>query len=444
MGCQGCRHYLIHLFKSRRVLLVLVIISLFATEAFLSMWTGLGYDMKVWFQTGVWMNQGTNIYLPNDHLGYPPLWAFWCLASYRVFNVLGNNMEIWRFTLKLPLILAQFALAFAIGKFAAKRFDSQTAQKIFLVSLTWIFFIYIGALWGQLNTLSAMLTFLAFYAATSRRTIVGAVLLGLSITLKIFPLITLPAFAAFIWKNRSKKETGRFLLFTGAVPAVFTFAVFAAYQWDILYFFKTVFYWAPVFDVNPVQMHGGGMNIWSFLSLVNVEISQVSLLRFIWIPLLAIAAIYWFRKPKMNEENLNLSIISFNALFILSYAWVPEQSFLDLLPFVFLQIFGYRTKRLYIFLLVIVQLLVFTFSAFNWGPFIFEPLLTQFSPATLQSIQFLDPSKSSSVWAIRGVIGLAVSVSLAVFLLALVKPEIFEKLKHFPRKSTLKENHMTD
>ena len=418
---------MIHPFKNRKIPLALFIVSLFAAEAFLSMWTGLGYDMKIWFQTGAWMDQGTNIYLPINHLGYPPLWAFWCLASYRFYNLLGSNMEMWRFTVKLPLILSQFALAFAIGKFAEKRFETKTTRKIFLLTLTWSFFIYIGALWGQLNMLSALLTFLAFYAVISKKTAIGAVLLGIAITLKIFPLVTLPAFVAYIWKNHAKKEAGRFMLFTSAVPVVFTFAVFTIYQWDILYFLKTIFYWAPIFDANPVQMQGGVMNIWSFMSLLNVDISQVSLLRFIWIPLLLVATLYWFKKPKMNEEDFNLSLISFYVLFMLSYAWVPEQTFLDLLPFVFLQIFGYRAKRLHIFLLVAVQILVFTFSAFNWGPFIFEPLLTQFSPATLQSIQFLDPSKNPLAWTLRGIFGFAVSASLALFLLALAKPEVFER-----------------
>ena len=122
------------------------------------------------------MNQGINIYVPNNHLGYPPLWAFWCLIAYRVYGVLGNNMEVWRFIIKLPLILAQFALAFAIGKFAQNRFDKKTARNIFLIALTWIFFIYISALWGQLNMLSALLTFLAFYAVTTKRNTLGAVL----------------------------------------------------------------------------------------------------------------------------------------------------------------------------------------------------------------------------------------------------------------------------
>ena len=170
------------------------------------MWSGLEYDMNIWFRTGEWMSQGTNIYLPNDHIGYPPLWALWCLIANRVFYLAGSSMEIWRFTIKLPLILAQFALAFVMARFAEKRFDQRTVRRIFWITLTWSFFIYISALWGQLNVLSAQLTFLSFYAVVNQRISVGALLLGAAVTLKIYPLVALPAFLIFLLKNQNKKK----------------------------------------------------------------------------------------------------------------------------------------------------------------------------------------------------------------------------------------------
>jgi hypothetical protein len=257
----------------------------------------------------------------------------------------------------------------------------------------------------------------------------GSVLLGIAVTLKIYPLITLPAFLAYLVKNRSKVEAGKFMLLTCALPVAFTVAVFAVYQWDLLYFLRTIFYWTPAFEANPIQIHGGAMNIWSFASLLNVEISQVWFLRFIWIPILGVAAFYWFRKPRMSDGDLNLSLISFYLLFMISYAWVSEQMFIDPLPFIFLQIFGYRVKRSYLYLLIGIQGLVFAFSTFNWGPFIFEPLLTQFSPTLLPAIQVLDPSKSPLVWTIRGVLGGAVSLSLLAFLIILAKPSFLQQVR---------------
>lgn len=400
---------------------------LFLAEATLSAWTGLKYDMTVWFQTGVWMEQGINIYQPNDHLGYPPLWAFWCLAAKQVFNLSGGNMELWRFVVKLPLILAQFALAFATWKFTQTRFDNVKAKRILILALTWVFFIYIGALWGQLNMLSALLTFLAFYAVTGNRNIFGAVFLGLAVTLKIYPLIVLPAFLFYVLKNQGKKASAEFALITCALPVIFTVAVFSVYQWDIEYFLRTIFYWAPVYETNPLQIQGGCMNIWSFTGLLHIDISEIWLLRFVWIPVLAANAVYWFRRPSMMMADLNLSIISFYILFLISYGWVTEQSFLDTLPFIILQIVLFNPKRGYWYVLLTVQTLVFAFSTFNHSPFIFEPLLLQFSPQLLETIQVLDP-QYPLVWTIRGILGLTVSLSLCLFLAALAKPAVFGKI----------------
>ncbi len=393
------------------------------------MWTGAFYDMNIWFQTGVWMNQGINIYIPNNHLGYPPLWAFWCLASYRIFGIAGDNMEIWRLFIKLPMIIAQFALSLGVWKFAANKFGPKIALKTFLFTLTCSFFIYIGVFWGQINILSAFLTFLAFYAIISNRTIAGAVFLGIAVTLKIYPLITLPAFIIYILRNRGKKETGKFALVAFTIPVVFTATVFSAYGWDILYFLKTVFYWAPVYDANPLQFQGGCMNIWSFAGLHGIDISKVWFLRFLWIPILGAAAIYWFRKTSFDEERFNLSLISFYILFMISYSWISEQTFLDALPFILLQILAFRPKRVFLYALAFIQVLVYSFSIVNGGPLIFEPLLTMLSPSAIAPVRDFSQINSLLFWNIRGILGLIISLSLFVFLIFLVEPNVLKKIQ---------------
>jgi hypothetical protein len=405
-------------------------VGIFLLEASLSFWTGLPYDMKVWFNTGSWMSQGINIYLPNDHIGYPPLWAFWCLIAFRFYSFFGNNTEIWRFIIKLPMILAQLALAFAIGKFAESRFDHKTARKIFLLTLTWSFFIYIGALWGQIDILSALLTFLAFYAVVNKRNRAGALLLGIAITLKIYPLITLPAFLAYISKKQDRTETGKFLVYACAVPVLFTVAVFAVFRWDILFFLKTIFYWSPV--SNPVQIQGGCMNIWSFVSLFNIDISSVWFLRLVWIPVLGAGALYWFRKPSMDESELTISLISLYILFMITYGWVTEQTFLDPLPFIFLVILGYRFKRSQFYSLAAIQILVYAFSAVNYGEFIFQPLVERFFPPLLASLQYFNPV-NPLIWSIRGTLGLIISLSLGGFLMVLLKTSVSNPNVRKPR-----------
>jgi hypothetical protein len=417
---------IVNLFERKRTYIALFA-GFFILEALLSLWTGLPYDMEVWFNTGFWMNHGINIYEPPNHLGYPPLWALWCFIAYQLYSFFGSNIEIWRFIIKLPLILAHLGLAYAIGEFAANKFNRKIGFKLFFVALTWSFFIYIGAMWGQLNTLSALLTFLAFYAIINQQTRTSALLLGTAITLKIYPLVTLPAFFAYALKNTDRKKTTHFLIYACAVPVLFTVTIFTVFQWDILFFLKTIFYSTPVFENNPILITGGAMNIWSFLALLSVNTVKFWFLRLLWIPILGAGALYWIRKNKMNDRDLNLSIVSLYVLFMISYVWVSEQSFLDPLPFIFLLIFAYRPKRLHLYLLVIIQILVYVFSLFNWGLFIFEPLVERFFPSLLPSIEYFDPSKSSLIWHVRGILGLIITIFLGVFLLFLIKPEAFAK-----------------
>ena len=109
----------------------------------------------------------------------------------------------------------------------------------------------------------------------------------------------------------------------------------------------------------------------------------------------------------MSEADFSLSIVSMYLLFMITYVWVPEQAFLDPLPFMFLLIFGYPNKKSYLYALIVIQVLVFAFSAVNWGPFIFKPLLEQYSPSSLTAIQVLDPSTNTFVWTVRGSVGVS-------------------------------------
>ena len=168
------------------------------------------------------------------------------------------------------------------------------------------------------------------------------------------------------------------------------------------------------------------MNIWSFFSLFNVDVATVWVLRVIWIPIVAMVYLYWVRKPKLDEIDLNLSIISFYVFFMISYGWVTEQTFLDPLAFIFLQILAYRPRRPYLYLLLVIQILVYAFSVVNGGLLIFEPLIARFSPEVLTWAKNLDPTSFSIAWAARGTLGLIISSALLLFISLLRKPSLLQ------------------
>ena len=106
---------------------------------------------------------------------------------------------------------------------------------------------------------------------------------------------------------------------------------------------------------------------------------------------------------------------------MISYGWVTEQSFIDLLTFLFLQIMCFRPKKSRFYLLVVLQVLIFAFTVVNYGEFIFQPFIERFSPSLLSSLQVLIPTLGSTIWAIRRLLDLVVSVYLGLFLPLLVR-----------------------
>jgi len=92
-----------------------------------------------------------------------------------------------------------------------------------------------------------------------------------------------------------------------------------------------------------------------------------------------------------------------------------------------LQILVYRPKRSHLYWLLVIQGLVYAFSVFDWGFFAFYPLVEKFSPSLLRSIVFLNPADNPLAWAIRGVLGLIVSLSLIGFLIILRRNSIREQ-----------------
>lgn len=70
---------------------------------------------------------------------------------------------------------------------------------------------------------------------------------------------------------------------------------------------------------------------------------------------------------------------------------------------------------------MVLQVLIFAFLAVDYGEFVFQPLIERFSPSIVPSLQAFIPTVGSSAWAIRGVLGLVITVYLGLFLFLLVR-----------------------
>jgi hypothetical protein len=99
------------------------------------------------------------------------------------------------------------------------------------------------------------------------------------------------------------------------------------------------------------------------------------------------------------------------------------------LPFIFLAIFAFKSNRSLLYSLLSIQFLILVFSFFNGGSTIFQPLFEKIYPTIIAPVQQISSTTSWLSWSIRGYLGLIVSVSLAIFLLALAEVSIYEHTK---------------
>jgi len=165
--------------------------------------------------------------------------------------------------------------------------------------------------------------------------------------------------------------------------------------------------------------------------LQGIDIASAWEVRQIWVVVLAGNFFYWVRKRKFSEENFVVSIISFYLLWMISYGWVAEQSFLDPLPFIFVLILAYRPKKIYIFLVGGINFLIYVYSFANHNLFLFVPFLEIVSPSLIVDIEnlYFSSDLGPILWTVRGTMGLVVSLSLIVFLAIILKPELLEILQ---------------
>jgi len=371
-----------------------LIILLILTISFsLAPFTGHPFDTYVWFKTGELMYKGENIYYPNNHLGYLPLWAYWSLLSYHIYKF--TSYEMWLIFIKAPLILSNLFLSLIFRR-----------SKIYLLLLTSPLLIYVSSIWGQLNSLSTLLTVIALILLINKRHKLSLLTLGFSIALKLYSIILLPIFLI-----HSKKS----LIYLSLLPSlILTFGTFLIYNWDLYPLYLTLYY--QVFSlscegcVDPSPL----MNLWFLLNFKG-EILQI-----FWVFPLIFHYLFKRSSPLLD------SLISF-LIFISLYPRVTEQSVVE--PFTLaLILFSISGKRHYLVLALFLQSISLTFSLLNFGLLNFFPLISYWFPLiSYEALDSLYRENQVILYYLKGILGLL--LSLVAFLWIFKLKGIFNALK---------------
>ncbi len=332
------------------------LVGLLLREAF-SFWTGSTYDSEIWIRNAYYVAHGVSpysimapvpglsfayLFTPLPSVGYLPLWSLLLAAIYRLFLLLpGYNRFVFYFLIKQPPILGDVVLG-RLASRAVRRWGGtpEAAQRVLLFWMLFPYPILISAIWGQFDSLVAML-WLASLLMTGpvRRSATE----GLAILLKLFPVIFVPY---HLLRERGLPRWRQII--TLAVPVLFTAAVLAVGGWGLANLQGTM-----VSEARGVAL---GLTVYAVvfsptITAVFPGLSAVlGVVAWVWVPAVVLAGIYAARRfSRETTEGQVQALLFITAIFFLFHAQVYEQYLLYLLPLLLLDVVLWHPERRMLF-----------------------------------------------------------------------------------------------
>jgi len=360
----------------KRPILFYVLLGLLIREIFAG-WTGHPWDFEVWVRLGKHVAHGYNPYVmlsydPSisfspyqemESIGYPPLAAYIFALSYLAYRFVSTNLNwdnrvIYYFILKQPMIISDTFISLLILKYHERR---KTVNSVgVLPYILWIYNPYcilISSIWGALDPISILLTFLAVFLAEKRKYLLSGISLGIAAAVKTLPLIFLiPLLIDTFVKDNLQKRNAILKLLLGFV-VIFSSSIltpFTVNNWDWSGFYNSMSYQANL----PVY---GGISPFLILEYTKEDIPLLlhNALSSLWAVLLVASYVYSWKKKLTLPRCLLLASI----LFITFRTFISEP--LILYPLLFMIVADERcktTKAKRIYSLMVLSLLNLTIN----------------------------------------------------------------------------------
>ncbi|MDW8062540.1 MAG: hypothetical protein RMI43_00015 [Candidatus Caldarchaeum sp.] len=313
---------------------------------------GHSWDAYVWVKSGELFVGGRDVYsvrsltdFPWGFYAYPPMWLYWLGISYYIAGF-QNNLNLYMLVVKLPIIIADLAVAVLISKMAAEMNLLRIAGKS---AILWLFnplVILISAVWGMFDSIPVALSLWGVLMAVRRRYLFASFLFGLGAAVKIYPLLLVLPLCFYIIFHE-KKEYRESLKVLSAALAGFIVPM-APYLTNPL----------PIIDKLLYHFGNvGSFTYWTVLSVVSPP-PAIPIISYGLFLLILYLAFRKYLKERASWSVFELSAVTLLA-FLATSAKVNVQYVLWILPF--LLIFSLRDSgkefRLNTFLLVSAGLL---------------------------------------------------------------------------------------
>jgi Gpi18-like mannosyltransferase len=318
------------LLKPHRDMIVVVLSVL--VQIPLAVFLGHYYDQRSLIDTGYLVSSGLNPYLPhtitvfsNPHLigvnpiiGYPPLWPLLLGVIYRLTYDLIPNIFLYNFAIKIPVIAANIALAYATKTIMQNLNIPQRR-----IRFAWLFLLFnpftllTTTAWGQFDTLIALLCIVSLYSLSKGSVVKSSILLPLSIVLKpiSLPLIGLPLL--FSSPNNRQKNLIYILITTAVVVGL------AVLPFNLLG-------WMAPSSPDQVTSYfrmADSMTLFNIVEVIQdtaVLPAGLEILGYLWIPALLIGYYLVYRNPPKSMPELAEKAVVLLLIFFLTRTWLSE------------------------------------------------------------------------------------------------------------------------
>ena len=369
------------------------------------------HDLRIFQAAGYLVGTGHTPYVPLDlravfhrdvfqgryAIGYPPPWPLLLGGIYRSSYALVANLHLYAVAIKLPVIAANAGLAY-LGGAALQNLGAAPAvvRRAWLALLFNPFLLYVGAVWGQIDAIVALLALAALLLVISGRRDLSAVTLALAVCVKPTAAPMLLAVLLFVG--------------AGAVPrAVRYAAVFAA---GVFVFYVLPFL-ALGWDATPVRMANAQFSMigaMSYTAVAGIWTDALALeghwwlLGLLWIPALLVAALL-ARGRARGPAGLLAVAVALTLVFFLFRTWLAEPNVLVVLaPVLVLAALGRLDRRLF----TVLWLVPLLFIVANASP---VQLLWQFAPGVVGQTSAFAARHADVTTAVRAALVVAWQVA---------------------------------
>jgi len=326
-----------------------------------------------------------HLYGTFSGIGYPPPWGLICGLMYSFSSVIAPvNLYVYVFALKVPVIMAELAVAYVVYWILKPEIGEKHASKTLLLFLFCPFILAVGTVWGMFDVLALLFALLSAHSLRGNW-VRSSLYLSIASVLKVFPIVLAPLYALFLYRS-SKSAAAKFLVLTVGVSVFLALLPMAVFGWPVSNMYNALVYHAGPTNSPYSQQQSlpyGAASLFNSLDSLNWltgEVSQLpAFVGYIWmVACIAVYVLFYHSSIKSTRGFDFRSIVQWSLLLMLAFfttrVWVSEQNLVFLFAFFALSVFlhnpqcSWRVTVLWLLLFAFVLMHVPVLS-FLWMPY---------------------------------------------------------------------------